>query len=534
MNNEHRKVGRALTVRSLVIGSVGSIFITTSSLYIALKMSSLPWPIIFVALASMFSLKSLGQTNFGEINVTHTAMSAGAMVAGGLAFTIPGILILHPGESLNFRAVMVCSVGGTVLGLIFTALIRKYFIEEKGLDYPMGEAAAETLYAGDEGGRKSRLLFGTMGFSMVFTWLRDRMALFPATVMSKTMGAYGSSCGFYFSPMLIGIGYILGPALLAVWFFGAVLGDGVILFLGQKLGFYDLATATAIKSSLGVGLMVGTGLGILLKGILPKAKEIALAAARREESVLSGRWMIILAVVAAAAFTYFCNLGPAASVLVILGTWFATAMSAECVGQTGINPMEIFGILILLFVRMLTSVGETEAFYIAAIVAVAAGLTGDVMNDFRAGHIMKTPPKDQWIGEAVGGLIGSVTAVFALYMILRAYGSEAIGGELFPAAQAATVASMVGGISHLPAFIIGIVAAAILYMIGFPVMTLGLGVYLPSYMSLTAALGGLLRWLVGRFRAESEEKGTIIASGFLGGEGITGVAISFLIAFGMM
>ena len=534
MNNEHRKGERALTVRSLVIGSVGSMLITTSSLYIALKMSSLPWPIIFVALASMFSLKALGNTNFSEINVTHTAMSAGAMVAGGLAFTIPGILILHPEETLDFRAILICSVGGTVLGLIFTALIRKYFIEEKELDYPMGEAAAETLYAGDEGGRKAHLLFGMMGASAVFTWLRDRLALFPATVMSKTMGAYGSSCGFYFSPMLVGIGYILGPALLAVWFLGAVLGDGVILVLGQKLGFYDLATASAIKSSLGVGLMVGSGLGVLIKGILPKAKEIALAASRREESVLSGRLMVIIAVIVAAALTYFCNLGPGASLLVILGTWFATSMSAECVGQTGINPMEIFGILVLLFVRMIASVGETEAFYIAAVVAVAAGLAGDVMNDFRAGHIMKTAPKDQWIGEAVGGLIGSVTAVLALYMILRAYGSEAIGSELFPAAQAVTVASMVGGISHLPAFVIGIVAAVILYLVGFPVMTLGLGVYLPSYMSLTASFGGLLRWLVGRFRAEDEEKGTIIASGFLGGEGITGVLISFLLALGMM
>ena len=88
--------GKQLTIRGMVIGVIGSVVITCSSMYIALKLSSLPWPIMFVALFSMLALKALGSTNLNEINVTHTAMSAGAMVAGGLAFTIPGIWILNP------------------------------------------------------------------------------------------------------------------------------------------------------------------------------------------------------------------------------------------------------------------------------------------------------------------------------------------------------------------------------------------------------------------------------------------------------
>ena len=89
--------GNQLTVRGMVIGVIGSVIITCSSMFIALKLSSLPWPIMFVALFSMLALKALGKTNLNEINVTHTAMSAGAMVAGGLAFTIPGIWMLDPG-----------------------------------------------------------------------------------------------------------------------------------------------------------------------------------------------------------------------------------------------------------------------------------------------------------------------------------------------------------------------------------------------------------------------------------------------------
>ncbi|MBR0126960.1 MAG: OPT/YSL family transporter, partial [Firmicutes bacterium] len=65
-----------------------------------------------------------------------------------------------------------------------------------------------------------------------------------------------------------------------------------------------------------------------------------------------------------------------------------------------------------------------------------------------------------------------------------------------------------------------------------PVMTLGLGVYLPFFMSATAFIGGALRLIVDKVYPKFEEKGTgtIIASGLLGGEGITGVIIALIVA----
>ena len=103
---------------------------------------------------------------------------------------------------------------------------------------------------------------------------------------------------------------------------------------------------------------------------------------------------------------------------------------------------------------------------------------------------------------------------------------------MFPAAQASAVAAMVGGISHMPAFCIGLVLAVVLYCVNFPVITLGLGVYLPFYMSATAFIGGVIRFLVDRFAPEFEKdsKGTIIASGLLGGESIVGVIIAIVMA----
>lgn len=529
------------TLRGMVIGAVGAVILTMSSMFVALKLGALPWPIMFVALVSMFSLKALGRTNINEINVTHTAMSAGAMVAGGLAFTLPGIWMLDPTADVSTLAFFVVSLGGVVLGLIFTALIRKYFIVTKELPYPMGQAAAETLIVGDEGGKKAGTLFASLGAAAIFTVLRDWFSIFGVPVVwIQKMMPYGSLGGVWLSPMLIAVGFIIGPVYIGVWFLGAIIGDFGILIGGQAAGIFDAATAASIKSSLGIGLMVGTGVGIIVKGILPKAKEIfgpMFSKSNLGGGVIPLRWAPIALVLLAFLFTVLTGMGVVASIVTIIGVWLATSMSAQCVGQSGINPMEIFGIIILIAAKAVSAIGQTEAFFVAAIVAVACGLVGDVMNDFKAGHILKSDPKAQWYAEVIGGLIGGVVAVVVLFIIIKAYGASAFGNpELFPAPQASAVASMVGGISHMPSFLIGLAAAVVLYIVNFPVMTLGLGVYLPFYLSLTAFIGGALRFFVmkGAPKYEAGGSGQIVAAGLLGGEAVVGVIIALIQAVQIM
>ena len=540
MSDEKRSVTYAtsfkeqLTVRGMIIGSIGAVVLTMSSMYVALKLGALPWPIIFVALVSMFFLKLFGKTNINEINVTHTAMSAGAMTAGGLAFTLPGIFMLNPEADVNLVKLMIVVLGGVLLGLIFTALIRKYFVVTKELPYPMGQAAAETLIVGDEGGKKSIILFTSMGLAAIFTVIRDWFVAFPAAWLNAKMMGYGSLAGIWWSPMLIGVGYVVGPIFVGVWFLGAIIGDFGILVGGTEAGFWDGATAAAIKSSLGIGLMVGTGIGIIVKGIIPKAKEIFGPMFSKEalgQGFISLRWAPIVMVLLAAVFATLTGMGVIASIITILGVWLATSMSAQMVGQSGINPMEVFGIIVLLAAKAVSSIGETEAFFVAAIVAIACGLAGDVMNDFKAGYILKSDPKAQWIGEVIGGLVGAFVAVGVFYVILTAYGPTAFGNpEMFVAPQAGAVAAMVGGIPHVTSFVIGLVVGCVLYILNFPVMTLGLGVYLPFYLSLTAFIGGAARFIVQKFAPKFEEggNGLIIASGLLGGEAVVGVIIALI------
>lgn len=528
-----------LTVRGIVIGTVGSIILTCSSMFVALKASSLPWPIMFVALVSMFGLKLMGNTNVNEINVTHTAMSAGSMVAGGLAFTIPGIFILNGDADINIVQMLVVTVGGTILGLIFTSLLRKHFVVDAEMPYAMGQAAAEVVTVGDEGGKQTGALFGSFGIATVWTALRDWFAKVPALKLFDGMTAYGSSGGIWFSPMLIAVGYLIGPATILVWLLGAFIGDFGILIGGQMMGLWDAAVGAGIKSSLGLGWMVGVGLAITAKEIIPHAKDIFGSMFKKGagagDAIVPMGWASPVILILAVLFIFVLDLPIIAVIITLLGVWLTTAMSSQCVGQSAINPMEVFGIFVMAIAKAVCSLDVIQAVFIAAIVAIAAGLTGDVMNDFKSGRVLNSDPKAQWIGECIGGIVGSVIAVFVLAVLTKAYGPGVFGSEMFPAAQAAAVASVVGGIANLPVFFGGLIASIVIYFITPRFTMLGLGIYLPAYLSFTAGIGGLLRLVVSKAAPEFDKgtTGTVLASGLLAGEGFTGVVIA-LIQAGMI
>lgn len=557
-----------LTVRGVIIGSLGCVVITATSVYIALKMGALPWPIIFAAIISLVILKALGKTNLHEVNVTHTVMSAGAMVAGGLAFTIPGIWILGAGD-VEIWQMMLVAFAGVILGLACTALLRRHFIEDASLEFPIGAAAAETIKAGDAGGKTGIKLIVSMGLAGVYTALRDWFAAIPALLFSG-VSIPGVAFGIYNSPMLLAVGFLVGTASVVVWFIGALVGNFGVIVGGTSIGLWDTATGQGITASLGMGVMMGCGFGVILKNILPRlfkdvwaklrdadqgdggadeVSDVLMAEGGRTTSTFEKFPAGVLACLAAAISLVLCialGLGPLPSLIVVVLAWVTTAMSAQSVGQTGIDPMEIFGLIVLLIVAAVSDVPQVQLFFVAGVIAVSCGLAGDVMNDFKAGHILGTDSRAQWIGQAIGGVIGAIVAVVAMAALVAAYGPESFGpGNTFIAAQASVVATMVSGIPSVPAFAVGLIGGCALYFTGLPVMMLGLGIYLPFYMSFTAFLGAMVKVAfdaIGRAKlknlsperkAEAMKKqgetGLIIASGLLGGESVVGVIIAIAV-----
>lgn len=68
-----------------------------------------------------------------------------------------------------------------------------------------------------------------------------------------------------------------------------------------------------------------------------------------------------------------------------------------------------------------------------------------------------------------------------------------------------------------------------LYVLNVPVMTIGIGVYLPLCISAAASVGALIKFIIVHKRPQWDEKLTLAASGFMDGEGVMGVGV--IIAF---
>ncbi len=538
-----------LTLRGVVIGVLGCVIITASSAYTALKMGALPWPIIFAAVISLFFLKLMGNASLNEANVTHTIMSAGAMVAGGLAFTIPGAWMLGYADQISWLDMFIVALAGTILGLLATALIHRHFIVDAALEFPTGNAAAQTLRATEAGGKTGKQLFGSMAIAGIYSVLRDALGVVPS--MLCTLNIPGVTFAIYNSPMLLSIGFLVGFAPVAFWF-------GIIV-CGTSAGLFDIVTTQGIVKSLGMGLMMGFGVAVVLKDILPQVAGIVRGLAADsstdtdEQSLISGSLKLDAGIIGlgtaaiAVIIAVALDLGPVPAVIVTLFTFVTTIMSAQSCGQTGIDPMEIFGLIVMLIVAAFAQLAQVKLFFIAGIVAVACGLAGDVMNDFKAGAVLGTNPRAQWIGQAIGGIVGALVAAAVMVALVTAYGPDAFGPDKsFVAAQASVVATMVSGIPSVPWFAGGFIAGIVMYWLGIPAMMIGLGVYLPFYMSLTAFLGSCVKlaydkWaahrdavagLSGKEKASKDaafqEQGLVVASGLLGGESVVGVILAFV------
>ncbi|MFC2338943.1 MAG: OPT/YSL family transporter [Olsenella sp.] len=576
-NGRRTRLRDELSVPGFVIGIIGCVILTATSAYTALKMGALPWPTIFTSVTSLLLLRAFGRRDIAEANVTQIVMSAGSMVAGGLAFTIPGVWMLGLPGKVSWWEMLFVALAGTLLGLVCTALIRRRFVDDSTLSYPIGTAAAETLKAAQVGGSTGIRLFGSMGLAGLWCVLRDGLNVLPQFFLQLTTP--GVNFAIYNSPMLLSMGYLVGFVPMLFWLGGGVVANLGLIAGATAAGAWSVEVAQKIVKSLGMGLMMGAGIAVVLKDVLPQLMGIrhdrgnttgGKPVDNEQGSLASGphgtpvgdraRWasdvrgksdagfLALLTALAALTACFGLSLGPIPTVIIVILSFVTTIMSAQSTGQTGIDPMEIFGLIVLLLVAAVSNLSQLSLFFVAGIITVACGLAGDVMSDFKTGSILGNNPRTLWKAQALGALIGVFVAVATMVAIEQAYGPDTFGpNRPFIATQASVVATMVSGIPSVPAFMVGLVAGIVIYCLGLPAMMVGLGVYLPLYMTVTASLGAAIKLVLDKRAARrrnslrgseggdrsvdetpAQDDGIVVASGVLGGESIVGVTIAFV------
>lgn len=533
--------GRSLTPASILIGTIGAILVAASSFYVVLKFGALPWPTIMVTLISMSALGLFGRKDSGEITVTHTIMSAGSMVAGGVAFTVPGYLLLGGKlENIDKSLFLITILTGSVLGAVLSFIFRKKLIEEDKLEFPIGDAAYNLVKSGKNKKNMKTVTLGML-FSTVVAVLRDYSfqkgkAPFIPTVYSIKNGLFS----FYVSPLLLGVGYILGFMNTFIWF----LGGAVTYLIAQPLSvYYRIKDFDIMKNSFGMGFVIGIGVSVIVKIVISTKRENKYKRIKNDNiniKIILG----IFSVAAIALISFVYKLPLFLSFVLILICILCTVIAGYTTGKTGINPMEIYAIITILMISFLnvllnglnvggikfsTNINLPVLFLLACIVAVACGLAGDILNDFKSGFKMKVSPGEQFIGELIGAVVSSFVVAFLFFIFFDIY--KNIGpkenSDLI-VLQASIVASIIKEIPFINIFWIGFGAGFTLNMLNLPVLTFGIGIYLPFYLTLPVFAGGLLSLISSRISQKFSSNMLLFSNGLMSGEAIVGVILSIL------
>ncbi len=198
------------------------------------------------------------------------------------------------------------------------------------------------------------------------------------------------------------------------------------------------------------------------------------------------------------------------------------------------------------------------AILVGAVVACAAAIAGDNMQDLKAGRILGATPSQQQIMQVIGVVAGALAIAPILGLLYQAYG---LGGvfprpgmdpnEMLSAPQATLMASVADGVfsRNLPWNMIAVGAVIAVLVIALdksletrgssirvPVLAVAVGIYLPLELEVPIFVGGLMAWLVGRAVRKSSgddaavekasHRGLLLASGLITGEALVGIMLA--------
>jgi len=177
--------------------------------------------------------------------------------------------------------------------------------------------------------------------------------------------------------------------------------------------------------------------------------------------------------------------------------------------------------------------GKVAALTVGCVVAIAASIAGDTSQDLKTGFLLGATPRRQQTAELIGVLTSATFVCLSVMLLAETFG---FGSEELPAPQATLMKIVIDGVldQSLPWTLVGIGAgiALVCEVLRIPSLPFAVGVYLPVATMTPVFLGGLLRGLFER-RATSEEevtdrreRGILLGSGFVGGEGLLGVGIA--------
>src|SRR5262249_54496401 len=481
------------TIKAVIIGALFGLLFGASTVYLGLRAGLTVSASIPIAVLAISVLKRLGGSTILSNNIVQTIGSAGASGAGGVGFSLPGLILLTPGgpQGFSYLPIAVLGLAGGIRGVLrMVPLRRALIVKEHGvLPYPEGAACADVLIAGERGGALAATVFKGLGIGALWKSLSWIFQLFRTTVgysMARTSFFPNATLNVDISPEYMGVGYVIGPRIAGVMFAGGVLSWMVLLPLLSILGQYmpgplppvpasGLTISQMSASQLWSAYIRYTGAGaVLAAGIITLCRTIPTIVSSFRESMKdfgAGRSTsgplrterdlpVTVVLGGSLALAIFLAVAPKmptqgnflASLLLLVFGFFFVTVSSRITGLIGSSSNPISGMTIatlILTCTIFVALGWTGDAYapvaicVGAIVCIAAANAGATSQDLKTGFLVGATPMYQQIGL----MIGVITSSFVIGMTtLYLHSVMTIGSSSLPAPQATLMATIIRGL----------------------------------------------------------------------------------------
>lgn len=577
---------REVTPWSLIWGLLMAVIFSAATAYLGLKVgqvfeAAIPITIIAVGVSGATHRKD----PLGENVIIQSIGACSGMIVAGAIFTLPALYILqhkYPELTVNFLQVFLSSVLGGILGILFLIPFRKYFVKDMHGKYPFPEATASTqvLISGERSGSQAKplLVAGLVGGLFDFavaafgTWnenFTSRCCELGTTIADKAKLVFSINT----SAALLGMGYIVGLKYAAIICFGSVavwwlIVPGIaILFPNMEVTEGITAAVASPEQLFGYAKSIGIG-GIAMAGIIGVIKSWGViksafglvgqifkggnanAEVERTQRDISMKIIAIgslITIIVTALFFYFDVMGgnllfTVVGILIVAVIAFLfTTVAANAIAIVGSNPVSgmtlmtlILSSIIMVVVGLKGTGGMVAALIMGGVVCTALSSAGAFITDLKIGYWLGATPKKQETFKFLGILISAATVGGVIMILNKAYGFTPDNSDVMAAPQARAMAAVIEPLMSgqgAPWLLYGIGAAisVILTLCGVSALAFALGMFIPLQLNLPLIVGGLVNWYVNSrstdvtLNQRRNERGTLLASGFIAGGALMGV-----------
>lgn len=574
LNHEKREnqKSKEMTVGSIVLGVLLAGVFAATNTYLGLKIGRGISVNIPAVIFSMYFFKFIKKRRgILETGITQSMAAIGEGVSCGLIFPLPAILLL--GMELPMKTILVVGVIGGVAGVLFAVPFRKYLVEKEDgkLLFPESKAIAEVIISTERDKDGFYTIIKGLIAGGVYKLCTDFLKLWKSTISYQFQSIRNAGISFNIMSSLVGIGFIIGPKISMLMTGGAIFSS---LFLIPLVSYFQELFQVNMSESLillnpdevrkiyvqyiTVGTVAAGGLISVLETVpmLIEAGKNMLGVRngsllqkrdRRDMNVIFPSIVIILIIT---WMFYQMNAGIPMGIMTVVCAFLLCMVSGRIIGMIGngnspMSGMTIVSVLVLTVILKISGYAKNDsAMYAlslgAAIVCVAIGVASNVAQNLKVTFIIGGDSRKTERAMLLSIFSAALTSGAVILLLANRFG---VGSEQVPAPQAYMIATMIKGMitGDLPwnLILIGVFLAFALWLLRLPVLSVAIGMYLPSEISTTIFLGALIRWgidYIYRNRSDLDskiQKGTLLASGLIAGEAIIGILVAILEVFGI-